>query len=274
MVGLLNKHAAAKCYKGDPMKFAVSLMLGFLAFSQFLSAAPVIEKFGTVEVNWRSLRLNFSAKSQSNEGFASAKEKAWGTGLLAARSDVEAMVQKKLTKLGLDQAMLEGIARESGKRVARNTFELKTTYSADRWVFVQMQSLMTNAFYNQALAKYGLGKDAPARPGKGFSGVLVQVTSAEPVKPAALLRLIDPSSGELLYHFSTVSKDAFKSRLMGKWVQSPSKNEVNRILGSSYITIQVDAHGAGEFKLANKMTERQLKLLKASLSHVPVLFSI
>ena len=232
-------------------------------------AANWLEKGNGYVIDWTNMRISFSGAAKNTESYEDAVQKAWADGLIRIRDEVKALYKERV-KIG-SQYKLEK-PEMAGSNVARNTFELKTFFGGAGDVKVDMQSLLSNAF---PLAKSTFSSSSiPHWDGK-FTGVLFKVPGQQLKLPIPLMRLFD-EKGNLIYGPETMTLASYNRRLMGRWLQKTTADELKRFLGSKILTLELKRMGSNsvDFKLPSKINANVLSSLKSSLAHKEVVFLV
>ena len=246
----------------------------FLIFALLIYAAPLhsanwVESNEEYSIDWTSMRLSFSGHSENKDSFELAVQKAWGNGLIAIRDAAKGLY---LDRVSEGQTGRMKLSEESGKLVARNTFETKTWFSNAGGVRVEMQSLLSNAFPLDS-SSFSAGQ-LDGRTSL-YSGVLFTFSQNEDIKPLPVVKILD-AEGRLFYSSKSLTKQIYSKRLMGRWLKKASAREIARYLGSKILTLNIQRI-EGEpstFKLTTRMDSSLRNLALQTLSSSEVVFHV
>ncbi len=243
------------------MKLGIILLgSGMSAFwASSLIAAPLVEEFGDLKVDWSNQSLQFTGTS------AASTSQDWKTAERLATDAAREAVSKAAESLfierqaALDQKQLDPQMLQTKQRLKSATFSRRNEYGSDGSLRVNLETRMARLFVLDGLT----GESAPL-PKDGPTGVIFRVKGN--TKPQAVYTLKEQSEGTLLSPLQ-INKTAYQKNLMGRWYKTPlTAEEQKKSAGQAPLTIDVTATKDGEFTVLkadwDKVSQQALPLLK------------
>jgi len=224
-----------------------------------IMAAPLIEDFGDLKVDWSNQSLLFTGTSAAspNQDWKTAERLATEAAKEAVSKAAESLFLER--QAAIDQKQLELQTAQTKQRLKSATFSRRNEYGSDGSLRVNLEAKMARLFVLD-----GLSAESSPVPKEGPTGVIFRVKGN--TKPQAVYTLKEQSEGAILSPLQ-VSKPAYQKNLMGRWYKAPlTPEEQKKSAGQTPLTLDVTATKDGEFTVLkadwDKVSQQALPLLK------------
>lgn len=211
----------------------VAIVLGVLPGSGLL-AAPVVETLDGLEVNWSSQVVRFtgdaSPEPQDAGSMKPAERRARSVAVQNARARFPRLVERAQSANQSSRSEFN----EAGKPFAESR-SWNTTYFGDGRVRVHLEQSLAKLMSPLVTA----GSQFPqtsVRGEAGASGVILRLPKTIPAR--AVWELHD-DAGRVAFSAATMSSDAFREGLMGRWFRRPSTAELAQFVGENPLEIKI-----------------------------------
>ena len=233
----------------------ITVSIAFLSAS--LYARPCIEKTDRLEWNWGTMTLRFWGEAQApprDLPWSETREKAFQQGLLSAKGAVEEYHLQHLLDLGVEKPRAERSSRLAGERTATATWARESRYFQGGLVQVHMESSLARALRMDGI-EFSVEPHQQTLSESQATGLILR--SSKPASPSAFYRLTD-EEGKALYSLSDVDKEAYEKNLMGRWFIQPESFELERVVGSRPVTLEVTPVSKGHFMVRRDDWQRHM----------------
>lgn len=231
--------------------------LAIFVSSQAAFAAPVIEIYDRLEVNWTTLRIRFyghAASSDSYGAYKNAEKKAWQDGL--------AYLQEAIRQLNnhnqIDHATSDNMAPNQLKNLinlaVKSTSSYSTTYFADGSVKVILENQLPKMF--ETIGIRFRQKEPSAFTSLQYTGIGIRLSRA--IRPSAQFKVLDENGG-LLFEVQDMAEEAYRRNLMGRWLKRPATAEIQEIIGNNPAMIDAKALADGKIQVEKEAWDSLLE---------------
>jgi hypothetical protein len=204
---------------------------------------PIIEKTANIEINWFDLKaaaheVVLLEQSPPAQSYKSAELQARQKARNALLQDFKSLISAKVS--GSQATKDEGGLSPNASRALNS---INTIYNSDGSVRVEYEANLGRLINTDTLGTQGSDSDDSELQPATYSGLLIQLKGEMP--PRAIYEVLS-SNGELLYSHKNVNRQILKKKLMGRWAQNASSDEISKALGSKPITLEATAGKPGQ----------------------------
>lgn len=227
-----------------------------------LTTQAIVQQDDRLTLDWgqnriRSYGVYSPASATEKKSLIEQEKHAIQEGISYLHRKIRDLHQRRLIQDGVPIERAQESARRASELVSRTTATSRTEVFAHGAIRVHLENSLP-----RALARH----DQPLHPRKTtgksrFSGLVFNV--AKDIKPQAEIRLVD-STGNVLFSFAQMDKEAYESNLMGRWF-SQENAEFRAWVGKKSLAINLGRRKNGDFVL------RHSKWLEISRDAKPLL---
>ena len=211
-------------------------MKPLLCILSLLQISAVLTEQGGLRLNWSQLRFSYSSTQQA-ASYSEAQEQAWQAGLAGFADMVKEVYRQQNIA---SQHVPAAVASAS-----RHLFLQKTLFFADFKAEHQVSGSMVRLFPDAIIPHQHSSRKDRATAVRN-TGLLINV--AANFKPRVLYEIKD-AAGNILFDVSHVNRQAFKSRLMGRYFSRDDRLRIRAQVGNNPYTLQAQAIPAGHLQV-------------------------
>ena len=199
----------------------MKLLLCMLALLQI---SAVVTEQGNLRLYWSQLRFSYNSIHKS-ASYSEAQQRAWDTGLAGFATAVKEVYRQ--------QHLAANHVPTAVANASRHLFLQKTVFFADFKAQHQVSGSMARLFPT-AIIPSGIGNRISTTQATHNTGLIIKVAAS--FAPQVLYEVRDAEEN-LLFDASYVQREAFKSRLMGRYFTNNDRR-IRQQVGDKPYTLQ------------------------------------
>jgi hypothetical protein len=231
-----------------------------LLTAESIIAAPLIEDFGGLKVDWSNQVLQFTGTAAANPNldWKNVEIKALESARTSISQAAETLFLERNS--GADPSVVQAQGLQVKQKLKKSTYSRRNEYGSDGALRLSLESKLI-----KVLLLDGLGTgEATSISKDGPTGIILKVKGL--TKPQATFKISEASQG-VVFAPEKVNQTAYQKNLMGRWFKEPlTIEEQTKSAGLNPLTIDVTIEKDGVFKVSkadwDKVNQEALPLLK------------